>query len=41
MDRRRPNLFSDDPEELLALAELGARVKALDKRRAAQRRSGC
>ena len=27
-----PNLFSDDPEELLALAGLGSRLRGLDKR---------
>src|SRR4029079_11664127 len=31
MDAPPPNLFSDDPEELLALAGLGARFKALPK----------
>jgi phytoene dehydrogenase-like protein len=31
MDAPAPNLFSDDPEELLALAALGARVRALPK----------
>ena len=31
MDEAPPNLFSDDPEELLALAGLGARFKALPK----------
>ncbi len=31
MDVAPPNLFSDDPEELLALAGLGARFKALPK----------
>jgi phytoene dehydrogenase-like protein len=31
MDAPAPNLFSDDPEELLALAALGARLKALPK----------
>jgi len=31
MDAPAPNLFSDDPEELLALAGLGARFKALPK----------
>ncbi len=31
MDAPPPNLFSDDPEELIALAGLGARFKALPK----------
>ena len=31
MDAPPPNLFSDDPEELLALAGLGARFRALPK----------
>ena len=31
LDEPPPNLFSDDPEELLALAGLGARFKALPK----------
>ena len=31
LDAPPPNLFSDDPEELLALAGLGARFKALPK----------
>ena len=31
MDAPAPNLFSDDPEELLALAGLGSRFKALPK----------
>jgi phytoene dehydrogenase-like protein len=31
MDAPPPNLFSDDPEELIALAGLGARLKALPK----------
>jgi phytoene dehydrogenase-like protein len=31
MDAPAPNLFSDDPEELLALAALGARIKTLPK----------
>ncbi len=31
LDAPPPNLFSDDPEELLALAGLGARFRALPK----------
>ena len=31
-DQAPPDLFSDDPEELLALAQLGQRFRAMDKR---------
>jgi phytoene dehydrogenase-like protein len=31
-DQAPPDLFSDDPEELLALAQLGQRFRSLDKR---------
>ena len=31
-DQAPPDLFSDDPEELLALAELGQRFRGMDKR---------
>jgi phytoene dehydrogenase-like protein len=31
-DQAPPNIFSDDPEELLALADLGRRIRGLDKR---------
>ncbi len=32
MDSAPPDLFSDDPDELLALASLGARFRGMDKR---------
>ncbi len=32
LDQVPPDLFNDDPEELLALAELGRRIRRLDKR---------
>jgi len=32
MDSAPPDLFSDDPDELLALAQLGARFRGMDKR---------
>jgi len=32
MDMAPPDIFSDDPEELLALAKLGSRFRKLDKR---------
>ena len=32
LDAAPPDLFSDDPEELLALASLGARFRSMDKR---------
>jgi phytoene dehydrogenase-like protein len=31
-DQAPPDIFSDDPEELLALADLGRRIRGLDKR---------
>ena len=32
MDMAPPDIFSDDPEELLALADLGSRIRKMDKR---------
>ena len=32
LDQAPPDLFSDDPEEMLALAELGGRFRRMDKR---------
>src|SRR4029078_10106752 len=43
LDAPPPDLFSDDPEELLALANLGSRFKRLDKKfrhDAVRRRTG-